>query len=181
MNTNKSMIIILTASILLSGVMCVGIALSGISEDISADPVEEDSLFLVLPQDYRLAFVYGNPILFGVAVLPENVGLTYHPGSGLTNISVQNLYAGGYIFHMDAPNVTESTTFYFVVEAHYNDGIDSYSQTQTLEIRVGNFSVQVTDLDLVVEESNDNTTMYLLLLLAGVFLIFTVLAMFGRL
>jgi len=148
--TAKTITTVMAASVL-ALVMCAGIAAADTGDGVLAAD-DEPTLYIVLPAEHRLIFPFGNPILFGVAVA-ENTSLIYHFGSGLTNIAVINLYEGGYIFHADAPAVTENTVYTFVVEAIHTSGDVTYSELAELTIYVGVFEITV-DGEVISEGKN---------------------------
>ena len=142
--TQKSTLI--AAAFILAGMLavCMPIVVTDSAPDAPDEQIiaaDGDSLFTILPAPYRLVFPYNNPILFGIGTSPYTT-ITYHPGSGLSNIVTVDLPTGKHIIHADAPDVTENTTFYLEVTAY--DSINDISESITLAIYVGDYTVTVS-------------------------------------
>ena len=155
-------------------------------DDTDAEPEPDaESLFLIVPKDYRTIFAYGNPILFGIAVESEHTGLTYRSGSGLTGIAMLNLRPGTYIIHTDAPDVDEPTTFTLILDAHYYDGEEDRTETYEVVIQVGEYNIGIIPDPEIIEEPEpeeaDNSILFVLLAVTAAFAFSTLLfASFGN-
>jgi hypothetical protein len=135
----------MSARISISIVMLAAIVLAALTSASAAaddyDDAAEDSLFVITPADYRITFMFGTPILFGVE-LKEHTTLSYLPGSGLNNIITITLHEGrNIIFHADPPSVDANTSFDLTLEARYNYGGEDYTEQHTLTIRIGDYGL----------------------------------------
>jgi len=164
--------------LVMSGFVCL-------NENVSADEDmsvlgAEDSLFLVIPAEHRLIFPFGNPILFGVSVVDGTI-LTYRMGSGLTGILTLSIHDGSQIYHMNAPDVDENTSFIFIIDA-YNEILGS---TETLEllILIGEYGIAIgepedEDVSGIIPEDvlSFENAFYFLLFIIGLLLLMMVLS-----